>query len=375
MKIALNLAGLRSDTVGGARIYAQHLVEGIAEGGHDLTLFTTARLPPELALHRLDTINFGSFRYHEFKRVLYELHAIGSRVSRCGFDIVHSLGGYGIRVPSDGPPQVVTVYDLLAKQFPEYFSVARRIKRNFSFSVGDRYVEKYIAISNFTKQEIVKHAKVSEDRIAVVPLGSGSGEKRPVASPDRIGHIGSRAPYMIYPASFTPHKNHETLFAALRLLNIQGYEVPDLVLTGHGTDSTEARDLARSYGVEDRVTAFGWSDREVSLSLLANATMLVFPSKYEGFGLPVIEAMSLGVPAVVANAGSLHEVAGDYARFFDPDSAVQLAEAITSIMTCEADKRVDLGKAREWGDSYTWERCVTETLEIYGNVLNDFSAN
>lgn len=370
MKIALNLAGLRSTSVGGAKIYAQHLVEGLAESGHDLTLLTTAGLPPELSQKEIETIRFGSANYHELTRMLYEFHAIGHRARRGGFDIMHSLGGYGIPIQSGGPAQIVTAYDMLSKAYPEFFNSSRRIKRHMSFTVGDRFVSKYIAISKFTKYELVKHTKVAEDRIAVVLLGSATREHHVKAWPEEIDNVIESEPYAIYPASFTPHKNHEVLFAGLKLLATQGHEVPNLVLTGLGTDSKESVDLARSYGLGDKVRALGWVDRDVSLTLLANASMLLFPSKYEGFGLPVIEAMSLGVPSIVANSGSLPEVAGSCALFFEPDSAIQLANAISKVMGGRGNSVMNLERARVRGDSYSWEKCVSETLDVYHNIVN-----
>ena len=199
---------------------------------------------------------------------------------------------------------VVSLLDVQHLDLPGLFSRAERTYRRRFYDAAARRADVVITISEFTKSRIVETLGIEPSRIIVAPLGVDAAEFEP--------NLGPRENLLLYPARGWPHKNHATLFEAFSLLRAEDPTLR-LVLTGGGLDGSGA--------VPAGVDVRGLVGRDELRELYRTAAALVFPSLYEGFGLPPLEAMASGCPVAASRAGSLPEICGDAAVLFDAHDA------------------------------------------------------
>jgi glycosyltransferase involved in cell wall biosynthesis len=265
---------------------------------------------------------------------------------------------------------VVTVHDLIFARFPEAHSRLREMGMRSLVPAAARRSHRVIVDSQSTRRDLLDLVGLSAELIDVVPLGLGASQR---AEPMPEGDVRERLDLgrrrvLLSLSAKRPHKNLLALIGALALIPEE--RRPLLVLPGYPTwHERELRERATSCGVTADVRFPGWvSEREIE-GLWAVAEVFVFPSLYEGFGLPVLEAMSRGVPVACSNASSLPEVAGDAALLFDPRDERQIADALSRLID-DGDLRArlcELGHARV--KQFSWKRSARLTLESYARAL------
>ena len=331
ISVGVNLLWLRSGRVGGTEEYAVRLLSAFPpEAPVRLTLFALpgfAEAHPSLAeRHEVVTAKAGKRRP---LRVLIENTWLAAQCRRRGLDIVHHLGG---TVPFVGvKPSVVTVHDLQPLDHPKRFGLVKRLYLRVMLPWSVRRADEIVTVSEFCRDRLVERLKVDPRRVAVVPAPvdtSSAASHMPLAAaaPD----LGS--PFVLYPAVTYPHKNHEVLLRALARLVADGVDVALVVSGGPGPLDAKLDRLADELGVGRRWHRLGRIPRAVLDGLYRQAAATVFPSKYEGYGLPVVEAMARGCPVVAADAGALPEVVGSGGRVVDPDDVARWSDAIGELV-------------------------------------------
>jgi glycosyltransferase involved in cell wall biosynthesis len=288
--------------------------------------------------------------------------------ARARIRLLHSLA---TTAPLLGPfRRVTTIHDLIYARFPETHTGVRDRGMRVLVPAGVRRSHRLIAISQNTRDDLVGLLGADPRRIDVVPNGLGAvGRHEPLSEAGTRARfeLGARRVILSLSAK-RPHKNLERLMGALARLPAE--RRPLLVLPGYPT-SYEAQLHARvvELGVEGDVRFPGWLSGSELEGLWALSEAFVFPSLYEGFGLPVLEAMARGIPVACSDASSLPEVAGDAALLFDPHDEAAMAAAIERLLgePGEARRLGDLGRTR--AASFTWRRTATLTLESYERVL------
>ena len=200
-------------------------------------------------------------------------------------------------------------------RFPQFFPAPQRWERDLALSRAARLADCLFTISNFTRDDLTRYFPEAAPKTIVVSSAGALPRKAPPREP------GS---YILYPANFWPHKNHEKLLAAFALLR-KGHPELRLVLTGDDSLASQAlrEDLAR---MAPAVGVTGYVDDDELDRLMTGANCLVFPSLFEGFAIPVVEAMARGIPVACSRAASLPEVGGELACYFDPRDANSIAE-------------------------------------------------
>lgn len=288
-----------------------------------------------------------------------------------GIDLVHSIDvDYQVRARA---PWVTTFHDLGPLTRPEFFSKARPwLLRNY-VRAAVRRADALICVSQATAQELSDIAGVPlGDRLAVIHEGAAPEFFEP-PSPAALDSLRARPaagqPYFLYTGSMNPRKN---LVRVVRAYAAVANRVPQqLVLTGaFGWDSTElARELELTPAAA-RIIRPGYVSDEQLRALYAGADGFLFPSLYEGFGLPILEAMACGCPVVTSNLSSMPEVAGDAALLVDPASEDELAQAMLALAgdTALRARLVQAGQARAGARGFSWEACGASTLEVYRKV-------
>lgn len=300
--------------------------------------------------------------------VLGEQTMLPRLAAAAGVDILHSLAS---TAPVWGSfRRVTTVHDLIYARFPEAHAGLRDKGMKVLVPWAARRSNRVIADSQSTRDDLIELIDIPAERIDVVPLGLGAVRRvEPVLEREvraRL-NLGERAVLLSLSAK-RPHKNLLALIDALA--RIPSAERPVLILPGYPTaHEQDLRERAQALGVQDDVRFPAWVSAEELECLWALARVFVYPSLYEGFGLPVLEAMARGVPVACSAASSLPEVAGDATLMFDPHDAAGIATTLRRLLGDEQlrGRLGGLGRAR--AQQFTWDRTARLTLESYGRTL------
>ena len=245
----------------------------------------------------------------------------------------------------------VCVFDLQHLEWREFFPPAERWKRDKAFSKAIRCADLLATISRFSATQIAKYFEIPEERICVIYSGASNASGNQTFPP-------ATGEFLLYPANLWPHKNHSKL---LEIFQILRRKHPDLrlILTG---DKGKDRDFHRKWASIPGVEHLGFVSQEKLKELMATARCLVFPSLYEGFGMPVIEALQLGTPVACSNTTSLPEVGGDLAEYFDPSDAAQMAQAIERAISNASNPEWQ-ERAKRQSEKFNFERSAKLLLE------------
>jgi glycosyltransferase involved in cell wall biosynthesis len=269
-----------------------------------------------------------------------------------------------------GIPTVCTIHDLQYKTYPEFFSPEDVSLRNRVFIDTCRRASAIAVVSGYSREVAIQHGSLSHNLIRTIHhrIAQRTSDKAKMDNDVlvRLGLIPEK--YLIYPANFWKHKNHEMLLTAFGIA-CHGQLPADIKLVCTGAPGVRQEWLmsaARTMSLGDRVLFPGYLPNAELAALMANCTGVVFPSLYEGFGLPVIEAMAAGVPVACSNMTSLPEVAADAAILFDPRVPTRIAQAMISLAENEALRtqliQAGLQRAAEFSDT---ERMAREYWELF----------
>ncbi len=292
---------------------------------------------------------------------------------RAGADVIHSLA-------STAPlwsraVRVTTVHDLHYKLVPDAHFGLRGLGMRVLVPAAVRRSRRVIVDAASTRDDLARHLRTPGSKVDVVPLAAnpaaGVTPTPEAALRERLG-LGTRRVALSVSAK-RPHKNLPRLLDALA--TIPAARRPVLVLPGYATPhEDELRARARALGIERDVVFVGWIPAADLEGLYALADLVVFASLYEGFGLPVLEAMQRGVPVVTSDRSSLPEVAGDAALVVDPDDVGAIAAAIERVLGDEvlAARLRTAGVAR--AAAFSWERTAMLTERSYARALADAQA-
>jgi glycosyltransferase involved in cell wall biosynthesis len=345
--VGLSLLTLVPGISGGSETYARELIRALGRGGRfDYRVF----LPPiatDVTGAPVEIVTEYRASRSMPGRVLAMADATiaGGRIRKRleTADIIHFP--LSVMIPrSVGRPAVTSVLDVQHELLPEFFSRTELAYRRRAYGWSVRHSGLVVTISRHAATTLVERLGLPEERVRPIHLGIDHHTLTPGDEP--------RDEFLLYPALGWPHKNHARLFEAFGLLraNHPGLE---LVLTSYKGE------------VPDGVRSLGRVPREELVSLYRTAAALVFPSLYEGFGQPPLEAMACGCPVACSNAASLPEVVGDAARLFDPTSAEEIVVAVEAVLENPEPWRTrGLERARE----FTWEKTAAAHDDVYAEL-------
>jgi glycosyltransferase involved in cell wall biosynthesis len=338
MRVGLSLLTLVPGISGGSETYARELCRALARvGAHEYEALVPT-LAPDAADGLVTVVATG---YRASTTVPGRLGAMAGAAVRPGrmrerldrADVVH----YPLTVPV--PPvdraTVLTLLDVQHLDLPDLFPRGERAFRRLAYDRAARRATHVIVISEWVRGRVVERLGLDPERVHAIHLAVDHTRFTPDATVER-------EPFLYYPARPWPHKNHVRLYEAFARVRESRPQLR-LVLTGAGQDAA---------GLPDGVDALGDVPLDERISLYRRAAALVFPSLYEGFGLPPLEAMACGCPVAVSNAGSLPEVVGDAAVLFDPTDVTAIAAGIAAAID-RADELVRAGRERASG--FTWD--------------------
>jgi len=267
-----------------------------------------------------------------------------------------------------GMPTILTVYDLIPQRYPELVSTKARLLFQFSTRLALRTADHIIAISEATKQDFITAYNVAPKKITAVPLAPASNFQP--QSPAHIQTIQQKYDlpdnYILYLGINKPHKNLPQLIRAWKTIITQLQDPPIFVIAGAWDDRyPETKQLVAEHGLTDTIKFLGPVSDEDLPGLYAGAELFVFPSLYEGFGLPIIEAMACGTAVVCSRTSSLPEVGGNAAVYFNPNDSNDIAQTLIRILQNENERnsRQELGLKQ--AAQFTWINTAQASLNIY----------
>lgn len=302
-------------------------------------------------------------------RILWEQSAWPILAAREKLDLLHSMAFVTPLVSSI--PTIVTVYDLSFVHYPEKFPAFQRLYLQTQTARSVSQAQRVITISEATRQDLNRYYDVPLEKTHVVFPGVESHFRPiPEESITAFRHKNNlRNPFVLHVGTLQPRKNIPILLEAMAALKKQDV---DLVLAGaKGWQYDEIFRLVKSLGLLNRVHFTGYV-RDEDLPFWYNAAkVLVFPSLYEGFGMPIIEAMACGTPVIAARSSSIPEAGGGAARYFDPRDVESLTQQLAEIFDDESQllemRQSGFAQARK----FSWDRAGYETSRIYAQVLAD----
>jgi len=264
---------------------------------------------------------------------------------------------------------IITIHDVVFRYSPESYSLLSKLYLNWATKFAVKHAAKIITPSEATKRDLIRFYKASPEKIHVVPLGYESETKIPEQSEQQkvLTRFSLTAEqYFLYLGRIEYKKNTDTLIAAFRKF-AEGDQSIKLVLAGfpgHGGEKILEKIPAE---LKNRILYVGYVGETEKITLLKNALSFIFPSRFEGFGLPLLEAMNAGTPIIASDIPSSREVAGDCAQFFDKDNSDALTGMMEKIVQ-EPDLRLRMiEKGREQAKNFSWERCAEKVWKILGN--------
>ncbi|XXF80092.1 glycosyltransferase family 1 protein [Myxococcaceae bacterium GXIMD 01537] len=306
-------------------------------------------------------------------RTAYALARLPEDLRRSEARLFHAHGNFNlplIRVP--GKAYVLTVHDLIPLSMPETVSRAFHWQFRLWLARSLMLADRVVCVSARTRDDLLaRHPEVA-GRTVVVHNGVDHVDAWKV---DATGESFLRAlslprEYVLYAGSLDVRKNVGLVLDALERLRARGREVP-LVLVGQswfGSGAVEAR-VRRMREEGHDIRPLGYQSEPIFYELMRRAAVFAFPSRYEGFGLPPLEAMRLGVPVISSNAGSLPEVCGDAALLVSPDDAEGLSRAIERVLGSPEERRRLSEAGRHQAERFTWRRAAEQTLVAYEAAL------
>lgn len=316
-------------------------------------------LPPENEYFRYKIVK-GGFLWSQFFLPL-NLY-FGRKI-----DVFFSPAHYSPRVSP--VPTIVTVHDLSYFNYPDEFlkKDLYQLKNWTKYSVEK--AKKVIAVSITTKKDIVKHYNIPEEKITVIYNGyEKQNQKSKIKNQNYISKFKIKSPYILYVGTLQPRKNITTLIKAFQKFLGINPEFKLLIVGKKGWLFNEIFQQVRDLKVEKSVKFLGFIPEKDLINLYKNAFCFVMPSFYEGFGIPILEAMNFNTPVISSFASSLPEVGSEACLYFDPNSADALFDKLIELKNNDTLRQELIKKGRERIKLFSWQKCATETLEILRNT-------
>jgi glycosyltransferase involved in cell wall biosynthesis len=361
MKIAYDYQTFTQQTYGGISRYFVRLAEQLTADQQQVRIFAP--------FHRnryVDELPEGVFRGKQLEKFpprtarlfsIYNRMASKGSINRWAPDVIHET--YYSAKPSGAAalPRVTTIHDMIHERYPESFSrldASSRLKRA-SLARADHV----ICISENTKRDLIELFDTPEHKISVIHHGVDHVEARPKTAQDN----GVR-PYLLYVGHRAGYKNFNGLIQAMAS-SVRLLKDFDIVAFGGGALSREEQQMFRDFGFkEGQIRQVGGSD-EVLGKLYDKAAAFVYPSIYEGFGLPPLEAMARNCPVLSSNTSSMPEVIGDAASFFDPTDIENIRHTLETELYSDSRLQDLVNKGITRLKQFSWDKCARQTLEAY----------
>jgi len=366
VRVAIDTRKLHDHGIG---TYVSNLVRGLARLDRD-DEYTLICHPSDAEFVTSLGANFTAVPDRAGNYSVREQFSIPMDVWRARPDVFHAP--HYVLPPLTPGTTVVTIHDCIHLRFPQYLpnTAAHWYARVF-MSGAARKAARVITVSEASKRDIIQFLHTPADKVEVVY--NGFDERLTSPSAEDEARVRDRfqldAPFVLYVGTIKPHKNVDRLIEAFARLRQRGMDNVKLLIIGDDISKySNLRRLVHRHQLHQHVRFLGFVSTDTLAALYQLARVFVFPSLYEGFGLPPLEAMANGTPVITSNVSSLPEVVADAALLIDPMDAGSIADAMHRVLT-EPDLRADLvRRGRERVKAFSWQRSAARTHDIYSDV-------
>ena len=364
MNVAVNLRQYFQGRIGGLENYVRHVIGGVARSDvfESVTIFALETEAENIRQFAPGVRIVGLSPSDAPQVIENEIHTGKYDLLLCPLLVLEPLRP---KIAS-----AVTIPDLQHEYYPEFFTPEILAWRRQNYRPSAKFADIVFTISEHSKQTIIEKLGVDAGKVRVVYLDVDEEFRNPPAPEARAAFDDLRLPdnYIYFPANFWPHKNHGNLLRALKVLVNEGYQYLSLVLTGASHGLEEVKKQIGELGLRKNVQVLGYQDRQVVAEVYRHARALVFVSKFEGFGIPILEAFHTGCPVVCSGSCSCPEVAGDAAVLVDEHDPTAIAAGIRKVLDDRELARDLSARGRARADSYSWGRAVKDTLDALSGI-------
>ncbi|MEW6407741.1 MAG: glycosyltransferase family 1 protein [Patescibacteria group bacterium] len=377
MKLLLDARRINAKFLGGVGIYVDQLVHYFIKNKNEcfLLILENEELPQFYTHNPLITlIPFGKTYANCKERFILEKNELPSIIEKIKPDVFHALDNTGA-AQKISAKNIVTIHDLIPLVLGEYMSSIDQKEYSAAIKATAKNADIIISISEFTKKEIVKRLNVPTEKIKVIYNGYNLGKILSVSNFKHLcSHLKISKNYIIYVGGLGPRKNITRLIKSFAIVKQKIKQNIQLILTGKikkniKKEIAEYRKTIKLLNLDKDVIFTDYISQSELDSLRKNAAMAVYPSLYEGFGLPVIEAMALKTPVIASNISSIPEIANDAAIFINPKSIKEIAAAIIKLLS-DANLRQRLKeKGLKNIKRFSWKKTARETWKLYKSLL------
>ncbi|WNB91062.1 glycosyltransferase family 1 protein [Bacillus sp. NEB1478] len=372
MKIGVDLLNLLHDRFGGVEHYVKHILEDILRADEKITFY--------LFLTRPHRDLFPEFQTRMKKMMIKQSRVQSSlinMINSCQLDLWFSPLHMSA-LPNISLPRVVTIHDVLHTSYPQF--VSGRIEAiHHYYEQSAALFDGVLTVSEFSKKAITEHLPIPEKKINSIYLDAPHDFRLINKEWSKLivkKKYNLQENYMIYPASFNPHKNHLNLLKAIALLRDDYKKNVQLVLTGFTSKENNtyqsALQFIKNNDLDNQVRVLGFVPPEDMPHLYTASSCMVFPSLYEGFGIPLVEAMKTDCPIVCSDRASTPEITGGAALMFNPEDPRDIALKIVKLLNTNIRKNL-IEKGRIRAKAFSWERSAKEALKVFQNVITEHS--
>jgi glycosyltransferase involved in cell wall biosynthesis len=369
-RIGINLLYINPKLAGGSVTYALNVLEQLAEIDKETEyIIYINRDCKSLAFKigsnfKLRILNFGYTSV--YKRYFWEQFILPFYLSKDNIDLVHSLGYVGpILTPIK---KIVSILDINYKGHTNNMTVSKKKMLGLMVNLSAKSAKKIITISEFSKNQIVKFTNTPAKKVLVTLL-SGSNDNFVELNNISSSTYDFESPYIIAFSSPSPHKNIDRLILAFKEVSYLKTDLK-LVLVGHRNKNELLMKLIDKNELLDKVFFTGFVPDDEIVPLISSAQVFVFPSLYEGFGIPLLDAQQCNVPVVSSGAGSLPEVGRNAAIYFDPTNVSEMAEKLLNVLNNSVLAEELKTKGLINRQNFSWKKTASQTLALYKEVLN-----
>lgn len=355
MKIALDNRALKFSGIG---VYTNNLYTKLHEIGINVVMYNDGLL--------IDRNKFYDKYIKFIKRLFRENICLNNWLKDNKVTLYHVTKNTGIPILLD-VPVIVTIHDIIPHIFPKYYlkNYLEKFYYEIAIKIAILKSKKIITISNFSKSELIKYYKVNPEKIAVIPLAYNKSfhviNNKNFLNKVKIAY-NLNYKYILAIGGSEYRKNIERLIKVF--LNEFSEKYNLVIIGGKWRDI----DLSKKYKSKNIIFLSNVPEKDL-VAIYNMAEVFVFPSFYEGFGIPVLEGMACGIPVITSNISSMPEVGGEAAIYFDPFDEIDMAEKISLVLDNEYLKKIMVIKGLEKVKEYSWEKCVYHTLKIYKECL------
>jgi glycosyltransferase involved in cell wall biosynthesis len=372
-RIGINLLFINTKYPGGSVTYAKKLLEAISLIDVDNEYFIYIHRDCKVSDFKYG-VNFNVIvlpfsNSNVFVRYLWEQFILPFYIQKDKISLLHSLGY--ITPILTRITKIVSILDINYIGHGGQMNFSKRILLGSMVSLSAWFSKKIITISNFSKDQIVKYTNVNPNKVSVTYL-SGSNDFK-IDEKEHFENVLAKYnindPYIIAFSSTSPHKNIENLLIAFKILHTK-YDTLKILLVGYQNKSKNLMKLIEKEKLCCSVIFTGYVPDEEVYPLISQAKVFVFPSRYEGFGIPILDAQACKVPIASSNAASLPEIGGKSVNYFNPENINEMAEAINVYLEDHGIATSSIADNLDNRVLFSWEKTAKETLNIYNEILN-----